>query len=143
MNTRLCPAQGLGDRAAAIPIPSPGLRMRQETILEVGVAERLAVDGDELGHFIKLLKKSTDSLKGLRKALSDATVTGLGTDNLDSACEDFQNDWKYGAEQIGEQTEELAKIVGESKDSYREVDKALEEALKKGKGKGGRSGDAK
>ncbi|MGP3922309.1 hypothetical protein [Streptomyces sp. 8N616] len=72
------------------------------------MAERLAVDGDELGHFIKLLKKSTDSLKGLRKALSDATVTGLGTDNLDSACEDFQNDWKYGAEQIGEQTDERA-----------------------------------
>jgi hypothetical protein len=106
------------------------------------VAERLAVDGDELAHFMKMLRKSTDSLKGLRKALEDATVTGLGTDDLDTACEDFQDNWKYGADQIGEQTEDLAKIIGKSKDSYREVDRALEEALKKsreGKGKGGGS----
>ncbi|MFJ3337678.1 hypothetical protein [Streptomyces sp. NPDC086766] len=96
------------------------------------MADRLVVDGDELAHFMKMLKASSTSLKGVRKALGDATVTGLGTDDLDSACEDFQEDWKYGTEQIGEQTEELAEIIGQSKDSYREVDKALEEALRKG-----------
>ncbi|MFF4348954.1 hypothetical protein [Streptomyces sp. NPDC001530] len=102
------------------------------------MADRLVVDGDELAHFMKLLNKSSDSLRGLRKALADATVTGLGTDDLDAACEDFQEDWKYGTEQIGEQTEELAKIIGQSKDSYNEVDKALEEALRNAKdGKGG------
>jgi Sec-independent protein translocase protein TatA len=107
------------------------------------MAERLAVDDDELAHFMKLLKKSGSSLKGLRKALSDASVTGLGTDDLDAACESFQEDWKYGTEQIGEQTEDLAKIIGQSKDSYNEVDKALEEALKKArKGKGGSAGSA-
>ncbi|NGO10363.1 hypothetical protein G5C60_22935 [Streptomyces sp. HC44] len=105
------------------------------------MAERLAVDGDELGRFMKMLNKSTDSLKGVRKALSDATITGLGTDNLDSACEVFQEDWKYGSEEIGKQTEDLAKIIGKSRDSYREVDKALEEALKKAKD--GKSGGKK
>ncbi|MFE0508479.1 hypothetical protein [Streptomyces sp. NPDC058964] len=104
------------------------------------MADRLAVDGDELKHFMKLLNKSSDSLKGLRKALSDVTVTGLGTDDLDSACEDFQEGWKYGTEQIGEQTESLAKIIGQCKDSYEEVDKALEEAL--GKGRHAKSGSA-
>lgn len=105
------------------------------------MAERLAVDGGELANFMKLLKKSSSSLKGLRKALSDATVTGLGTDDLDSACEDFQEDWKYGTEEIGSQTEDLAKIIGQSKDSYEEVDKALDEALKKAQK--GKSGDKK
>ncbi|MEU4616436.1 type VII secretion target [Streptomyces umbrinus] len=94
------------------------------------MAERLAVDGDELGRFMKQLNRSTDSLKGVRKALSAATITGLGTDDLDSACEEFQEDWKYGSEEIGKQTEDLAEIIGKSRDSYREVDKALEEALK-------------
>ena len=110
------------------------------------VAERLAVDGDELERFMRLLKKSTESLKGVRKALGDASITGLGTDDLDSACQEFQEDWKYGAEQVGEQTEDLAKIIGKSKDSYREVDKALEENLKNrgtGKGAGGGSGGTK
>ncbi|MFD5515234.1 hypothetical protein [Streptomyces sp. NPDC127066] len=102
------------------------------------MAERLAVDGDELSHFMKMLRKSTESLQGLRRALEDATVTGLGTDDLDCACEEFQDNWKYGADQIGEQTEALAEIIGKSRDSYREVDKALEQALKKaGNGGGG------
>ncbi|MEV6196072.1 type VII secretion target [Streptomyces sp. NPDC051920] len=102
------------------------------------MAERLAVDGDELSHFMKMLGKSTESLRGLRRALEDATVTGLGTDDLDCACEEFQDNWKYGAEQIGEQTEDLAEIIGKSRDSYREVDQALERALRKaGNGRGG------
>ncbi|MEV6016237.1 hypothetical protein WJM95_12260 [Streptomyces sp. f51] len=102
------------------------------------MAERLAVDGDELSHFMKMLRASTESLRGLRRALQDATVTGLGTDDLDRACEDFQGDWKYGADRIGEQTEDLARIIGKSRDGYREVDRALEQALgKAGHGGGG------
>ncbi|MET8948997.1 hypothetical protein ABZX30_37165 [Streptomyces sp. NPDC004542] len=104
------------------------------------MADQLSVDDDELKHFMKLLNKSSGSLKGLRKALGDATVTGLGTEDLDSACEDFQLDWKRGTEQIGEQTENLAEIIGQSRDSYREVDKALEAALEKGKHRKGGSG---
>lgn len=98
----------------------------------------MAVDGDELSHFMKMLGKSTESLQGLRRALRDATVAGLGTDDLDCACEEFQDNWKCGADQIGEQTEDLAKIIGKSRDSYREVDRALEQALRKaGNGRGG------
>ncbi|CAL9568371.1 hypothetical protein [Streptomyces sp. enrichment culture] len=95
------------------------------------MAERLAVDGDELGRFMTSLKESSTSLRGVRKALSAATIVGLGTDELDSACEAFQEDWKYGSEEIGKQTEDLADIIGKSKDSYLEVDKALEAALRK------------
>ncbi len=105
------------------------------------MAERLAVDGDELGRFMKSLKESSTSLRGVRKALSDATIAGLGTDELDLACEAFQEDWKYGSEEIGKQTEDLAGIIGKSKDSYLEVDKALEAAVRKAreaKGGGGK-----
>ncbi|MFE1285543.1 hypothetical protein [Streptomyces sp. NPDC058751] len=101
------------------------------------MAERLAVDGDELSHFMNLLRRSTGSLQGLRRALEDATVTGLGTDDLDRACEEFQDDWKYGADRIGEQTEDLSKIIGKSRDGYREVDRALERSLRKAGGGGG------
>ncbi|MGC0331664.1 hypothetical protein RKD23_004654 [Streptomyces sp. SAI-170] len=104
------------------------------------MAQRLAVDGDELTSFMKSLSRSTSSLRGVRKALSDATISGLGTDDLDSACEQFQEDWKYGAEEIGKQTEDLAEIIGKSKNSYREVDKALEEALKKARDRAAKTG---
>ncbi|MGW0902760.1 type VII secretion target [Streptomyces sp. NPDC002853] len=108
------------------------------------MADRLTVDGDELEHFMKLLNRSKDSLRSMRKALGSATTVGLGTDDLDWACEEFQDDWKYGTEQLGEQAEDLAKIIDKSKDAYREVDKALEENLKeRGRGKSGGGGGAK
>ncbi|MEV5453966.1 hypothetical protein [Streptomyces sp. NPDC052535] len=100
------------------------------------------MDGDELGRFMKSLEKSSTSLKGVRKALSDATIVGLGTDELDSACEAFQDDWKYGSEEIGKQTEDLADIIGKSRDSYLEVDKALEAALQESR-EAARGGGAK
>ncbi|AZM50713.1 hypothetical protein DMB38_11775 [Streptomyces sp. WAC 06738] len=101
------------------------------------MADRLAVDGDELERFMRLLKRSVRSLEGVHKALRDSTISGLGTDDLDDACQDFQDDWKYGTGQIGEQVEELAEIVGDSKESYAEVDKALEENLAKSAQGGG------
>ncbi|MFJ3666108.1 hypothetical protein ACIPSE_06610 [Streptomyces sp. NPDC090106] len=100
------------------------------------MAERLAVDGDELSDFMGKLRKSVTSLAGVRKALADASVQGLGTDDLDIACEFFQEEWKYGAEEIGKQTEDLAEIIGKGRDSYREVDDALEAALAKAAGGG-------
>ncbi|MFH8609037.1 hypothetical protein ACH4D5_16315 [Streptomyces sp. NPDC018029] len=95
------------------------------------VAEKLRVDAVELEQFMKLLDGSVTSLKGLRGALADATVGGLGTDELDKACEDFQEDWKYGAEQIGEQTEDLSKIIEQNKNAFMEVEKALTKAMNK------------
>ncbi|WP_324787410.1 hypothetical protein [Streptomyces sp. H51] len=95
------------------------------------MADRLAVDGGELAHFMKQLRRSRTALVGIRRALLDANVAGLGTDDLDSACEGFQDHWRYGTDEIGKQTEDLAEIIGKSRDSYREVDRALEEALRK------------
>ncbi|MFW6695514.1 hypothetical protein [Streptomyces sp. MAR4 CNX-425] len=102
------------------------------------MSDRLAVDGDELERFMRLLKRSLRSLEGVHKALRDSTITGLGTDDLDDACQYFQDDWKYGTGQIGEQVDELTEIVEESKDSYAEVDKALEENLAKASQGGGK-----
>jgi len=95
------------------------------------MAERLRLDAVELEGFMKLLDGSITSLKGLRSALAGATVGGLGTEDLDKACEEFQEDWKYGAEQIGEQAEDLSKIIGQSKDAFNEVEDALVKALEK------------
>ncbi|MBW5425397.1 hypothetical protein GKQ77_28200 [Streptomyces sp. BG9H] len=95
------------------------------------MAEKLRVDAVELEQFMKLLDGSVRSLKGLRSALADATVGGLGTDDLDKACEDFQEDWKYGAEQIGEQTEDLSKLIEQNKNAFMEVEAALAKAMNK------------
>lgn len=100
------------------------------------MSKHLYVKDGELKDFMHTLKKAKNELKGVRKALGEATIGSLGTDDLDNACESFQSDWQYGAEQIGKQTEELWKILDKSQKNYDEVDRALEKALDKAKEKG-------
>ncbi|MFK8848034.1 hypothetical protein [Streptomyces sp. Ac-502] len=57
--------------------------------------------------------------------------------DLDQACNDFQEHWKYGSEQIAEQTKELTDSVSKTKENYEEVEQALEEAFKVAAGKAG------
>ncbi|MEU2771914.1 hypothetical protein ABZ646_03075 [Streptomyces sp. NPDC007162] len=101
------------------------------------MADRLKVDGTELDRFFKDLRKARESFTAVRKALHDQGVEGLGTDDLDKACDRFQEDWRHGAEEIAEQIGELADITRKAKDDFHEVDVALERALAKTRRKGG------
>jgi hypothetical protein len=101
------------------------------------MAERLKVDGTELDKFFKDLTKAKNSFVALRKVLHDPGVNGLGTDDLDKACDRFQEDWHYGAKEIAEQIGELADITKKAKDDFDEVDVALEKALEEARRKGG------
>ncbi|MHC3475518.1 hypothetical protein ACYF6T_43590 [Streptomyces sp. 7R007] len=102
------------------------------------MADRLKVDGTELDKFFKDLKKARDSFTSLQKVLHDPGVNGLGTDDLDRACDEFQEDWRYGAKEIGEQIQELTDIAKKAKNDFHEVDLALEEALEKARRNGGK-----
>ncbi|MEU5312037.1 hypothetical protein [Streptomyces sp. NPDC021562] len=101
------------------------------------MADRLKVDGTELDRFFKDLKKAQESFTALRKVLHDPGVEGLGTDDLDRACDRFQQDWRHGAEEIAEQIGELTDITRKAKDDFHEVDVALERALAQARRKGG------
>jgi hypothetical protein len=90
---------------------------------------KLAVSDSELDGFMRSLKRSVQALEGVHKALRDSTAGGLGTADLDNACEDFQSARQFATRQIGEQAQRLADIVGKSKESYAQVDKSLEDAL--------------
>ncbi|MEV5959002.1 hypothetical protein AB0M11_35585 [Streptomyces sp. NPDC051987] len=101
------------------------------------MADRLKVDGTELDRFLKDLKKAQQSFAAVQKVLRDPGVTGLGTDELDTACDRFQEDWHYGAKEIGAQIGELTDITKKAKDDFHEVDVALERALEKARSRGG------
>ncbi|MFD5540007.1 hypothetical protein ACFWIJ_19885 [Streptomyces sp. NPDC127079] len=101
------------------------------------MADRLKVDGTELDRFFKDLRKARESFTAVRKVLHDPGVEGLGTDDLDKACDRFQEDWRHGAGELAEQIGELADITRKAKDDFHEVDVALERALAKARRKGG------
>ncbi|WP_046732328.1 hypothetical protein [Streptomyces humi] len=101
------------------------------------MADRLKVDDTELDRFFKDLKKARESFSALQKVLRDPGADGLGTDELDRACDRFQEDWHHGAKEIAEQIGELTDITKKAKDDFHEVDVALERALENARRKGG------
>ena len=51
------------------------------------MADHLKIDGTELDQFYRDLTKAKDSFLALHKVLRDSGVNGLGTDDLDKACD--------------------------------------------------------
>ncbi|MEU9347261.1 hypothetical protein AB0D74_39275 [Streptomyces sp. NPDC048278] len=100
------------------------------------MADRLKIDGTELDRFFRDLKKAQESFTALQEALRAPGADGLGTDDLDRACDRFQEEWHYGAKEIAEQIGELTDITQKAKDDFREVDVALEKALEKARSRG-------
>lgn len=100
------------------------------------MGDHFTVDTNELSYFGKTLNDAHDALEEVRTAMLSATSDGVGTKDLDAACNDFHEHWKYGSEQIAEQTKKLAESVKQSKSNYDEVEKALEDGFRKAAAQG-------
>lgn len=100
------------------------------------MGDHFTVDTNELAQFSKTLNDAKTALDEVRKSMQDATPEGIGTKDLDSACDDFQRHWKYGAEQLAGQTGKLAETVKQSKANYEEVERALEDGFRKAAAQG-------
>jgi Excreted virulence factor EspC, type VII ESX diderm len=95
------------------------------------MGDRFSVDTGELGQFMRTLTEAHEALESVRKNMRDTTSGGIGTKDLDDACDEFQEHWKYGSEQIAEQTGKLKEAVGQTKANYEEVETALGAVFKK------------
>ncbi|THA24207.1 hypothetical protein E4198_05140 [Streptomyces sp. RKND-216] len=88
-------------------------------------------DTDQLDQFVRTLKDSVENLDEARTALSHVRSAEIGTSRLDEACNKFQEQWKYGAGQMSEMIGNISEGVKANKLSYEEMEKNLQEALKK------------
>lgn len=100
------------------------------------MGQQFRVDIDDLRGFQKTLTRAHASLEDARGHLRYVDAGDLGSTELDAACHDFQEHWRWGAEEIARQTKKLADAVGKSADNYQEVETALEKAFAQA-GKGG------
>lgn len=101
------------------------------------MGDRFSVDTGELGQFMRTLKEAHASLDEVRKQMKDTTSGGIGTKELDEACDSFQEHWGYGSEQMTEQAKKLAEAVGRTKANYDEVENALRDAFRQAGSQGG------
>ncbi|MFD5860990.1 hypothetical protein [Streptomyces chartreusis] len=86
---------------------------------------------EQLAAFTKDLDEAGESLEQVRTALRHVRADQLGTVELDEACDEFQERWRRGSEQIGERIGRLTEGLRENTDHYREVETSLEESFKR------------
>lgn len=94
------------------------------------MGDRFKADTDQLGQFVRSLEGCIDDLNEARSALSHVREDQIGTEELDEACDDFQDRWQYGADESKKMIDVIAEGVKVSKKNYEEVEDALAKALK-------------
>jgi len=94
------------------------------------MGEQIKADADQLGTFIRSLESCVDDLNEARTALAHVRADQIGTQELDEACDGFQERWKYGAEQTKEMIKAISESVKANNKGYEEVEQALEKAFK-------------
>lgn len=98
---------------------------------EARVGDHFKTDIDQLATFTRDLKGANDCLERVRTALQHVRTDQIGTPELDEACDEFQERWKYGNEQIKERIDKLTEGLQQNTDNYREVETSLEESFKR------------
>lgn len=88
-------------------------------------------DTDQLDQFVKSLESSVKDLDEARTALSHVRSAEIGTARLDEACDTFQDEWRYGSEQMSEMIGGISEGVKANKLSYEELESNLQKALDK------------
>jgi exonuclease VII small subunit len=109
------------------------------------MGKHFKTDTHQLEQFVRTLKDSVTELDAARTALSHVRSAEIGTARLDEACDEFQDRWKYGSDQLSDMIGKIADGVKQNELSYRELEENLAKAFKKmeevgtsaGAGKGG------
>ena len=82
-------------------------------------------DLDELGALADALVRAEHSLQGALDALRDTTAASIGTDALDSACQDFQEHWRHRLRQLRRQLDDTAEGVRATARGYAATEQNL------------------
>lgn len=93
------------------------------------MGDHFRTDTGQLGQFLKALDGCVQDLNEARTALAHVRADQIGTSELDEACDDFQDRWKYGADQTKKMVDAVSKGVEENKKNYEAVEEALEKAF--------------
>ncbi|MDI3405453.1 hypothetical protein [Streptomyces cavernicola] len=94
------------------------------------MGDHFKTDVGQLAEFLKNLEGCVRELNEARTALQHVRADQIGTPRLDEACDKFQDEWKYGAEQTKKMIDAISEGVKANKKGYEEVEEALEKALK-------------
>ncbi len=84
------------------------------------------IDPDRMKTLINRLDQVDDRMRGAQERLNKVGPKGLGTDGLDNACDDFQDDWGDGIKRIAEASEQLHEGLKKTLESYQTTEQDLQ-----------------
>ncbi|MEU8570157.1 hypothetical protein AB0C51_17705 [Streptomyces pathocidini] len=88
----------------------------------------IKIDVDRMKVLLNKLDQADDRMRGACEKLQKVGPTGLGTDGLDNACDDFQDDWGDGIKRIADASGKIHEGLKKTLESY----ESNEEETRKG-----------
>lgn len=83
------------------------------------------VDAEQLQLLARQLGETTGSMAAAMRAMETTGPKTTGSKRLDHACDDFQEKWEYGLEQLARTVEAVTKGLEETVVAYRHTEAAL------------------
>ncbi|WP_353945075.1 type VII secretion target [Streptomyces sp. HUAS MG91] len=87
------------------------------------------IDTDRMRTLINRLDQVDDRMRGAQQRLNKVGPTGLGTDGLDNACDDFQDDWGDGIKRIADAAKTLHEGLQKTLDAYEATEQDIRSGL--------------
>ncbi|RAJ69105.1 hypothetical protein K378_01994 [Streptomyces sp. Amel2xB2] len=87
------------------------------------------VDLSELRQLKQKLTKSKDRLEESLRRMKDTGPKNLGKRSLDSACEDFEDDWEHGLNETKKRIEILEEGIDAILKNYEKTESEIHKSL--------------
>lgn len=87
------------------------------------------IDVGRMKTLINRLDEVDDRMRGAQQRLNKVGPKGLGTDGLDNACDDFQDDWGDGIKRIADASKELHEGLKKTLESYESTERDLQQGF--------------
>jgi hypothetical protein len=88
------------------------------------------VEVEALSQLITQLSEVADGMRSAMRQLKDIGPKGSGFDELEEACDDFQDKWGYGIGLIADATGGVTKGLTESRKIYMHLEDQIAESFK-------------
>lgn len=87
------------------------------------------IDPGRMKTLLDRLDQVEDRMRGAQERLKKVGPKGLGTDGLDDACDDFQDDWGDGIKRIAEASQQLHEGLKKTLESYQSTEQDLQQGF--------------
>jgi uncharacterized protein YukE len=88
------------------------------------------VDLGVLAGMTKSPQSAGEQMDSALRSMSSSQDGQFGTDDLNSAANDFQSTWQYGLKQLQQMIRETNEGVGKAHDAYQQADDTVGQAVK-------------